>query len=193
MSSELADEAPQARGWPPIAALTSMAVAFGASWPLIDMALSTKSDLAVAAAFIAIPTSFGLWGLFTIVALHDRGLAFRQLPSTIGAVAFFFLAGALLIVWQLGEVGGALLACQILAVIAVLAILISNWLATRSVLLTVSLSSLQIVGGLVAAVVLFLIRTTNRTPQQIAEESLRLREQQFRYQQDRDMRDDFGR
>lgn len=193
MSSELADGAPHARTWPSVAALTSMAVALGASWPLIELALSTKSDLAVAAAFITIPASFGLWVWFTILALHDRGLAFRQLRSTIGAVVFFFLAGALLIVWKLGEVAGALLACQILAVVAVLALIIFNWLATRSVLLTLSLSSLQIVGGLVAAVALLVIRASNRTPQEIAQESLRLREEQFRYQQDRDMRDDFGR
>lgn len=193
MSSEFADGAPQTRQWPSIAALTSMAVALGASWPLIDLALSTKSDFAVAAAFITIPASFGLWVWFTILALHDRGLAFRQLRSTIGAIVFFFLAGALLIVWKLGEVAGALLACQILAAVAVLALVIFNWLATRSVLLTLSLSSLQIVGGLVAAVAILVIRASNRTPQEIAQESLRLREEQFRYQQDRDMRDDFGR
>lgn len=167
-----------------------MVIALGGSLPLIDLAVSSKSDFAVAAAFITIPSSFGLWIWFTMLGLYDRELAFWQLHSTIGAVVFFFLSGALLAIWTIGEVAGALLACQILAAVALVFLLIFNWLATRSLLLTLSLSSLQIVGGLVAAVVLFIIKTTNRTPQQ---ELLRLQEEQFRYQQHRDMMDDFGR
>ncbi len=190
MNSELTVRGPRQRKWPPVVAFLSIVIALGASLPLIDLAISSKSDFAVAASFIAIPTSFGLWIWFTMLSLYDRELAFWQLRSTIGAIAFFFLSGVLLIIWTLGEVAGALLACQILAVVAVLTLLIFNWLATRSLLLTLSLSSLQIVGGLVAAVVLFIIKTTNRTPQQ---ESLRLQEEQFRYQQHRDMMDGFGR
>jgi hypothetical protein len=76
------------------------------------------------------------------------------------------------------------------------ALWVYNWWTTRSVLLMLSLSMLQIVGGLIAALILFLRFTRpseEEQARQTADKSFQLQEERFRYEQRRDMMHDLER